>query len=164
MQNALVGATVTKEGNGHPSQVSQLGGEARADRQGYAGSYHAVSAQHALAHVGDVHRSALSLVGARGPAEQFGHHQLGVHPFSDAVTMPPVGAADVVILSQVSADSRGYGLLPCRRMDRTRHTALACFRDTTFLKMADGCHSFVQIQQHIPIKFHNSSPWPDSRH
>ena len=111
MEHTLIGAAVPEEGDGHPSQLLELGGQGRTHCQGNAGRHHAVGPQHSLAHVGDVHRAAFSLVGTGGPAEQLGHHQLGINPFGDAVAVPPVGAADIVVVAKVGTNAGGHRLL-----------------------------------------------------
>ena len=90
-----------------------------------------------------MHRSALALVVPSGPAEQLGHHRLGVHALGYAVAVAPVRAADVVIVGEVGAYPGGYRLLTGRRVYRGGHSPLAGLGDATFLEISDGGHGGV---------------------
>ena len=148
MQHALVGSAVAEESHGDPLvAVLELGGECGADGQRDASGDDAVGAQHALAHIGDMHRAALALVGAGGAPEELGHHALGVNALGDAVAVSPVGAADVIVIGEVGANAGGDGLLPGGRMHGGGHAALAGFRYAALLKVADGLHGPIEFQK-----------------
>ena len=112
MQHALVCPAVTKEGHGYSSQVAQFGSQGRADGQRDAGSDHPVGTQHSLAHISYVHRPTLPFVGSGGPTEQFGHHELRVDALGDTMAMAAVGAANVIINTQVGTYSVGTASWP----------------------------------------------------
>ena len=95
-RRALVERAIAEECYGDTAGLALLRGERGAARERRPSTDNAVGAQHALADVGDVHRAALAFAQAALAAEDLLHHAIDIAALADAVTMPAMGAGDVV--------------------------------------------------------------------
>ena len=58
-----------------------------------------------------MHRSAFTLTGTGGFAEQFGHNRFRINPFSEGMPVRAVGGEDVILAVQDAAHPGGNRLL-----------------------------------------------------
>ena len=89
-----------------------------ADGDRHAGRDHAVGAEHADTEIGDMHRAALALVGARRAPEQLGHHAIDVGPFGQRVAVAAMGGGQQILAREIRADAGRDRFLPGRQVQR----------------------------------------------
>ena len=159
-EGPAVGRAVAEEAGHDLRQAADLQRLRRAGGDGDARGHHAVGAQHADREVGNVHRAALALVGAAGPAEQLAHHARGVGALGQRVAVAAVGGREQVRALQVQAHARGHRFLAGGQVQRPahlgrrvrrrqapgRHAAQAGLLSRVF-EGADAAHQRVQLQR-----------------
>ena len=108
---ALGRRPVAKKADGHLVGAAHLDRQAHAGDDRQAAADDAIGADDALAEVGDVHRAALALAVAGGPAIQLGEHVLDFAALGQHVAVAAVGAGDIVVLAQCGAGAHRHCLL-----------------------------------------------------
>ncbi len=151
VEGSPVGGAVAEEGHGDSVGLLHLLGQRRAGGHGEAAAHDAVGAQHAHAEVGDVHGAALALAAAGALSEQLGHHVLQVGALGDGMAVPPVGALDIVGLSQVRHDARGSGFLADVQVDEPGDFSVKEKFLHGELEIADLHHGFIEKLQRFFI-------------
>src|SRR5215213_3444200 len=146
-EGALVGAAVT--GERHPDLVgaADLGGQADAADHRRAAADDPVGAEHALVHVGDVHRAALAVAEPVTLAVDLGHHAVHVAALGDGVAVAAVGGGDVVVGPEVRADAGGDGLLARVQVDEAGDLPGGELLVETLLELPDRPHGAVPLQE-----------------
>ena len=153
----LVAGAVAAEGDRDRALAVELGRQARAHRQGRAGADDAVGAQHALADVGDVHRTGPALAQAVAPAVDLQHHPLHVAALGDAVAVAAVGRDDIVVVGQVFAHADRDGFLAAIEVGEAGDFALGDLGVKPLLELADRLHLAVGPEQGLAWQLHAAS-------
>src|SRR2546421_601876 len=147
MEGALIGRAIPKETDGHLASAIVLRSEPCSRCQWEAAAHNAISPEHPLVDVGDMHRAALATAGSCFTAQQLSHHLAQAHAFSDTVTMPAVMAGNVVIIGQVRADTHGNRFFTSIQVYETGDLPRGEFFASALLKFTDRCHLLVQMKQ-----------------
>ena len=100
MQDALLERSVAEEADGDCTSLLEFGSQRRAGGQAHAAADDAVGAEHVLIHIRDVHAAAFAARVAGRPAEQFGHHLLGIATLGNGVAVATVRAGHPVVRSE----------------------------------------------------------------
>ena len=146
---ALVATAITAEGDGDLAIAAGLAGDGGADRDRRSATDDGVGPEHALRHVGDVHRAALALAEAVTAAVDLEHHARHIAALGDAVAMAPMGARDPVGIAQVLADADRDGFLAGIKVREPRDLAGLDLDVQSLLELADGLHLPVGAEQSV---------------
>lgn len=121
-KGAAVDRAIAEEADGDVvARLQQLLRMRRADGDRQPCRHHAVGAEHADREIGDVHRTALAAVEARGLAEQLAHHPRQVGALGQRVAVAAMGGGEVVARAQMGADAGRHRLLPGGQVQRSAH-------------------------------------------
>lgn len=147
MQGALGHRPVAEEGDGDAAGAAHLMGEGAAGGDGQARADDAVGAQHADAHVGDVHRAATAAAYALGPAHDFEEEPLEVETFGQRVAVPAMIGGKGVFEAQRGAHADRHRLLPDAEMDEARHLAVGEHLRQPLFGPPHDQHAPVKLQE-----------------
>ncbi len=98
---ALIRRTITDERHRNRTVTQCLGGERSSRCNRWATPNDGVGAQHALGHIGDVHRPTLTIAQPVLFAGKLQQHRLDFTALGDAVAMTPMRTGNVVIVGHV---------------------------------------------------------------
>ena len=106
-----------------------------------------IHAEHADAHIGDVHRAALGAIASRRLAVEFGHHAVDFHALGDAVSMTPMRGGDPIAGFQCRAHTHGASFLAGVIMHCTHGHARLDEPPQALLELADERQSLIHPEQ-----------------
>ena len=105
----------------------------------------AVGAEHAAFEVGDVHRAAFALAGARRLAEKLRHHAVHIDALRDAVAVTAVVRVDDVAVVEVLADADRDGFLSGIKMEEACKFPGGHEIDQPLLEPANRSHLAIAV-------------------
>ena len=91
-----------------------------------------------------MHAAAPAATAARLLGIEFRHERAGRHAFGQRVAVPPMGAGDPVLMSQVGANPHGRRLLPHVKVDETGHFPFFVKNPGGLLEMTEQEHFLVK--------------------
>ena len=105
-----------------------------------------------------MHRAALAAAKSVLLAEDLQHHGVGIAALGDAVTMPPMGRRDHVMVAEMHAHADAGRLLTGIEMHEARDVSGGEFVVKRVLERADGGHPPIGFSQFLAAQLHMLPP------
>ena len=140
VESALRDGPVAEETGDDLVGLLQLERQRHAGRKRNAAADDRDAGDHALAHVADMHRSALAPAAAGRGAEQLVEQFLLGQSLGEGVPVATEGRGDEVVRSQRGADPDRRRFLALALVNRAGHRALEEKEAHAFLELADADH------------------------
>ena len=122
-----------------------VGGEREAGGDRQVAADDPVAAHEAALAVEDVHRAAAAAAGPVDPAEELGHHALGVGAAGDRVAVGAVGADQVVLVAHHRGGADDRRLLADREVEEAARLGPLVLAPRLLLEAADQRHPREQL-------------------
>ncbi|MNM69346.1 hypothetical protein D3C81_809390 [compost metagenome] len=143
MKRALICGSVSEKAHTDLIAPSVLRAPRRPGSNQMARADNSVGSKYAKLRVRNMHGASFALTVAGLLAKQLCHHIFQIPALSHDMSMPPVGARNIIIIPQIGACPDSNGFLPDVKMDKARYFSFCKKGGCRFFKFPDA--------QHLPV-------------